>query len=338
MSQNQPKTTISIIIVSYNTAQLTSKAVKSVVSDLSSSSLKEESQVIVVDNNSEDNSVSRIKKLQKETAVRIDLIENKKNLGFAAANNQGIEKSNGKYVLLLNSDAQIKNGSLEQLIDSFDQHPLDPSTAFLSSNKDKLDHLGILAATLLNEDGSHQPQGGSLPNLLSLAVMIFFIDDIPIIGKLLPTIQETGKAARYKQFIRHKLSNRLYQMGWVAGTAMMIRRELINDIGVLDQNIFMYGEDIEYCLRAQKKHWDIAIDPQAEVVHLGSASSSSTKAIVGEIKAYLYIWAKHKPHWQRRFAKMILYWGIVIRIFIYKYVLKNKDRVKAYQEAENLLH
>lgn len=339
MPQQQPDPILSIIIISYNTAQLTTQAIQAVIDDLASNkTLQAQSKIIVVDNNSKDESVAKIKELQTANETRIELILNKENLGFAKANNQGINKSKGEFVLLLNSDTQIKKGALKQLVKSFQEHPLEPSTAFLSSSKDKLDHLGILAATLLNQDNSHQPQGGSLPTLLSLAIMMFFIDDIPILGQLLPTVQETGRAARHKQFLQHQITQKLYQKGWVAGTAMAIRREVINDIGLLDENIFMYGEDIEYCLRAKKKHWDIAIDPQAEVTHLGSASSSSAKAVVGEIKSYLYIWAKHKPHWQRRFAKMILYWGIILRIFIFKFIVKDEDRVKAYQEAENLLH
>ncbi|KUK79077.1 MAG: Family 2 glycosyl transferase, partial [Microgenomates bacterium 39_7] len=249
-----------------------------------------------------------------------------------------LETSKGEFVLLLNSDTIIQKGALPQLLSSFANHPLEASTAHLSSARDKLDHLGILAATLLNSDGSHQPQGGSLPSLISLFTMMFFIDDLPVVGTIFPTVQETGQAAKHRQFIKHQLTNKLIQKGWVAGTAMMIRKEVINDIGLLDSNIFMYGEDIEYCLRAKNHHWDVAIDPQAKVTHLGSASSSSENAILGEIQAYLYIWAKHKPHWQRRFAKMILYWGLTLRIFIYKFIISRPTRAKTYKKALDLLN
>ena len=327
--------TLSIIIVSYNTAQLTVDAVNSVLNDLASyQPLAEKTEIIIVDNNSHDDSKAMLKRLAKSSkVVPISLIYNQENLGFAQANNQGIKQATGEFILLLNSDTRVQPGALTQLINSFTKHPLDGTTARLSSHQGKLDHLGILAASLLNEDGSYQPQGGSLPTLTRLAVQMLLLDDLPLIGKLLPTVQETGLAGARKT---HS-SSQLQQKGWVAGTAMMIRRQVIEEVGMLDPNIFMYGEDIEFCLRAKNKHWDVALDPQAKVVHLGSASSSSEQAIWGEIKAYLYIWAKHKPHWQRRFLKMILYLGIVLRICLYRFAVKNKKLAKTYQQALNLL-
>jgi len=338
MSHHRPLT-LSVIIVSYNTQELTYQAVNSVIDDLSSNSgLAEKSEIIVVDNNSRDETVTILKQLKKaKPEFNIKLIQNDSNEGFAKANNRGILKSKGKLILLLNSDAVVHRGTLQQLIQSFVTHPLEPTTAHLSSAKDKLDHLGILAATLINFDDSLQPQGGSLPSLISLFSMMFFLDDLPLIGAIFPTIQETGRAARHRQFLKHQLSKKLIQKGWVAGTAMMIRSEVIDNIGVLDPNIFMYGEDIEYCLRAKHHHWDIAIDPQATVKHLGCASSSSEGAILGEIKAYLYIWAKHKPHWQRRFAKMILFLGLNFRRFLYQ-VIKQPFKAKTYKKALDLIN
>lgn len=327
--------TLSIIIVSYNTAQLTVDAVNSVLSDLASNqSLAEKSEIIIVDNNSQDDSIAMLKRLAKSSkVVPIFLILNQENLGFAQANNQGIKQATGEFILLLNSDTRVRPDALTQLINSFTQHPLDGTTARLSSHQGKLDHLGILAASLLNEDGSYQPQGGSLPTLTRLAVQMLLLDDLPLIGKLLPTVQETGRAA----VRRSHRSAQLQQKGWVAGTAMMIRRQVFEEVGMLDPNIFMYGEDVEFCMRTKHKHWDVAVDPQAEVVHLGSASSSGEQAILGEIKAYLYIWAKHKPHWQRRFLKIGLYLGITLRIGLYRFVVKNNKLAKTYQQALNLL-
>ena len=332
--------TLSIIIVSYNTAKLTSLAINSILDELrENETLLQKTEIVVIDNHSSDNSTSVIKKIisKNHGLINCILIENKSNLGFAKANNIGIKKAKGEYILLLNSDAQVTNGALTQLVNSFESHPLDGTTSTLSSQKGRLDHLGILSATLINPDGSYQAQGGSLPSLFSLFTQMFFLDDLPIIGQLLPTIQETGKAARYKQLLEHQLTNRLFQKGWVAGTAMMIRKQLILDIGYLDENIFMYGEDIEYCIRAKKHHWDIAIDPLATVFHYGSASSSSQSAILGEIKGYQYLWAKHQPHWQRRFFKLILLFGILVRICLFGSFFYNKDKLKTYQKALTLI-
>lgn len=328
--------TLSIIVVSFNTADLTLQAIKAVIDDLQlNSSLLEKTELIIIDNNSKDNSVKKVKELVSNKASKLDisLTVNKKNLGFAQANNLGIRQSKGKYIFLLNSDTIVQAGTLAQLIKTFEQHPLDGTTSSLSSHKNSLDHLGILSASLLNSDSSPQPQGGSLPALFPLFNQMFFLDDLPVIGKWLPTLQETGKA---KKTILS--DNKPYQKGWVAGTAMMLRRELIEDIGDLDPNIFMYGEDVEYCMRAKHHHWDIAIDPAARVIHFGSASSSSEAAILGEIQSYLYIWAKHKPYWQRRFLKAILYSGILLRVFLFGVILNDKKRARGYQKAISLLN
>ncbi len=348
--------TLSVIIVSYNTAELTLKAVQSVIKNIQASpGLQQNSEIIVVDNDSSDNTVSLLTKLQTEHEF-LSIIANDENLGFARANNLAINQSRGDYILLLNSDAQAAPGSLLHLVHSFEKNPINNSTAALTSHQGKLDHLGILAAGLLNPDGSIQPQGGRLPTLLTLAVTLFCLDDIPLIGRLLPAVQETGRSARFKL----SSTDQLQQKGWVAGTAMCIRRQVFEEIGLLDENFFMYGEDMEFCLRAKNHHWDIAIDPQAQVIHVGSASPHSTAiaakkpdadakissqqqdevseaAILGEIKGFLYIWAKHKPDWQTYFVKMLLYFAIKFRIIVFASIVKDKKRKRIYQKAKKII-
>ncbi len=366
--------TLSLIIVSYNTASLTKNCLFSVCDDLGTSFLKDDFEIIVIDNNSSDDSVQMLEALSKKHSASttsllnsktFHLIKNKENLGFAQASNQGIKLARGKFILLLNSDTVVIPGALNNLITTYTNHPPDGTTARLASEVGKLDHLGILAATLLNQDGSIQPQGGSLPNLFTLSSHMFFWDNFPILKILLPSTQKTGRAFQPSNFENEALDQsqqksdsaqnsglalfqqpiqktkhkpKPKQIGWVGGTAMMIRHEVVDEIGYLDENIFMYGEDIEYCLRAKKHHWDIAIDPSAKITHLGSASSGSENAILGEIKAYLYIWAKHKPHWQQRFVKLILFWGIMLRIVLYSTLISKPKFTKTYKKALNLLH
>lgn len=333
MSEQKPLITLSIIIVSYNTAELTSQAVNSVIAEINAhSNLKNSSEIIVIDNNSQDESYKQLLQIKQDCSF-LEIFRNDKNLGFSKANNIGIRRSSGEYVLLLNSDTKVKSGSLVQLVKTMDEMPVNASTAQLSSYKGKLDHLGILAASLINPDGSYQPQGGSLPNLFNLMMQMFFMDDIPLIGQLLPTIQETGHAAR----LINLRGSKPVQKDWVAGTAMMIRRQVIQEIGLLDPNIFMYGEDVEYCLRAKKRHWDIAVDPQAIIVHYGSASSSSNQALLGEFRSLIYIFSKHKPNWQIYPAKTILFFGALLRIFLFGTILRDKSKAKVYQKALKLL-
>lgn len=330
----KPQPILTVAIVSFNTCELTLQAVNSILAEIENTTqLQQRTEIIVVDNASADDSVAKLKKIKSKLA-QIKIIENKKNKGFAQANNQAIENSKTPYLFLLNSDAVVQPGAINQLLKTFEQHPDNPTTAGLSSHAGELDHLGILAATLTNKDGSIQSQGGSFPTLLTVAIHFLMLDDLPLIGKLLPSTQDTGKHFSLKHALKQK---KPYQKAWVGGAAVMIKRQVFEEIGLLDPNIFMYGEDVEFCLRAKHHHWDIAVDPAAKVTHLGSASSSSNKALIGEIKGYLYLWLKHKPDWQIYPLKMIIWLGCQLRLLLFGLILRQKKKAKVYQEALTLL-
>lgn len=322
---------LSIVIVSYNTKALTLQTLASVEESLQRSpELDQKTDIWVVDNNSTDGSVEAVEKLVKSSS-RLHLIKNQANLGFAGANNKAIERSKGEYVLLLNSDTVVQEDALAQMIATFSMSQSNLETAVLAEARDKLDHLGVLAAQLLNPDGSLQAQGGSFPTLFSLATHMLFLDDIPVIGKFLPSTQHTGRNAHHHQ------GSKLYLVDWVGGTAVMIRRAVFLEAGLLDSSIFMYGEDIEFCMRAKSHHWDVAILPSAKVIHYGSASSSSKNAIIGELKGYIYIWAKHKPIWQKPILKLILGIGILLRIILFGTMIRDAHRAAIYKEASRVL-
>jgi len=320
---------LSIIIVSYNTQKLTLEAVQAVTKSLeSSSTLKMATEIIIVDNDSHDQSVDLLKQLKKELTVPLIIIENHKNVGFAAANNQAIKIGHGSFFLFLNSDTVIQNHALDQLMATWLETPDNQRTAGLSSHAGELDHLGILAATLVNADGSPQTQGGSFPSLLTLAVHMLLLDDLPLIGKWLPSTQHTGKSQS-----QSKITGKLRQQDWVGATAMMVKKEVFAEIGTLDEKIFMYGEDVEFCMRAKAHHWDIAVHRQAVITHLGSASSSSENAILGELKGYVYIWTKHKPFWQLTIIKSLIKVGCLLRMVIFGTILGNATKASIYLRA-----
>lgn len=316
---------LSVIIVSYNTEKLTLETIESVLSDVKASSLlKRKTEIIVIDNHSDDSSLKALRKICKDG--KISLIASQENLGFAGGNNLGIERARGEFILLLNSDTLVQPGTLEKMVTAFTEAQMDSTSPTLESARGKLDRLGILAATLFNPDGSLQPQGGSFPNLLSLSSHMLMLDDIPVIGKLLPSTQHTGLRATNQPHV-----STLLQQDWVGGTAMMIRKTVFDEIGLLDPNIFMYGEDIEFCLRAKSHHWDIALHPAAGVVHLGSASSTSANALIGEAKGYVYIWSKHKPLWQVGLVKLLIRLGALLRILIFGTIRPNAHKRAAYR-------
>jgi len=318
---------LAIIVVSYNTSDLTIQTLDSVVADLSHDpELFKQTEIWVVDNNSQDTSVADIKKWQQKQQISLTLIENQDNVGFARANNQAIKKTQAELILLLNSDTIVQKGTLSEMVSRF--KPIDNTTSALESSGDKIDRLGILAARLLNPDKSHQPQGGSFPNLMTLFFQMTMMDDLPFIGKFLPSTQHTGKSDREKN------AQGLTVRNWVGGTAMMLRSEMLDQIGLLDDNIFMYGEDMEICLRAKHHLWDIAVDHAAKVIHLGSQSGSSDNAVKGELTAYSYIWGKHMPIWQLSIARLIIKLGMILRIILFT-ILNSQKKKKLYLKLFN---
>ena len=328
---------LSVIIVSYNTKDLTIQALTSLLKEIKSSDLlKKKSEILLVDNHSQDGSIQAIKQFFHQAKFRdYQLIVNKKNLGFARANNQALKQAQGQYLLLLNSDTIVQPGAIDTLVKTFIQHPDQLATATTQDSDEIVDYLGILSPTLLNADGSLQPQGGSQISLRAIFNQMFFLDDLPVIGKYLPSTQQTGRSQQLNQqqlLDKQRQQTQLIYKAWVSGAAMMIRKAVIDQIGYLDKNIFMYGEDQEFCLRARNHHFDIAVHPHAEVVHLGSASSSSEQAIVGEFKSYQYIWQKHFPAYQQRLLRWILRAGARFRMLIYR-LTGNQRQATIYREA-----
>ena len=316
--------TLSVIIISYNTKELTIKAVESVVKSIQDKKFLDQIEILVVDNNSQDDSVAALTKLKPTLGVPLTVFRNSENLGFAAANNQAISIAKGEFLLLLNSDTEVLPGSLEELLGAFAKFPISETSPYEAHVDLPTDRLGIIACSLRNPDGSPQPQGGMLPNLLTLCTQMFFLDDLPLIGRFLPSTQlrETELLSSRKDLI---------SFGWVAGTAMCIRRAVIDEIDSLDENIFMYGEDMEFCLRASKHHWDVGIAPRSVVVHHKTASSTQENALLGELKGYRYIWAKHMPLWQRPLTEVILKLAVVLRIFTFS-LMGKRDRARSYLE------
>ncbi len=326
------KPLLSVIIVSYNTKELTIQTLSSVEKEVQSSPLlKSNTNIFVVDNNSSDDSVAALTAFKKKATLPVTILANTTNKGFGAANNQAVAQSKAKYVVFLNSDTIVNKGGLSEVIKAFETTKNPELTSELSSEKNTLDNLGIMAATLLNSDGSIQPQGGSTPTLGALFSHLLFLDDIPVLGTLFPSTQHTGRSRKTQKLAT--TSQELIPIDWVGGTALFIKKEVLDQIGAFDEKIFMYAEDIELCMRAQQHHYDVAIHPTATITHLQNMSSSSKNAIIGELLGYKYIWAKHKPLWQRDLALFILSLGALIRYTIFDTIGRDRKKAAAYKEA-----
>lgn len=286
------KPLLSIIIVSFNTCKITLDCLKSVFSDkglefdLNNKNFDEKipTEIIVVDNDSKDNSVKELSKIKN-----ITFITNKKNLGFGKANNQAIKISQGNYILLLNSDTIVLHSAISQSLNWLSAHP----------------EAHMCSAQLLNKDLSIQASGGFFPNLLNTIAWSLGFDDLPFFNKIIPPFHP-----HTPQFYTHeKFFTKDHQQDWVTGAFMLIRRSIIDKTNGFDENYFMYGEEVEWAYRMHQalprsQTWYL-VGPQ--VIHLGGASAiKRSDPIVREYTGVLAFFEKHKPHWQTIIIKKIL--------------------------------
>lgn len=266
-------------------------------------------EVMVVDNASTDHSVKTVHSFPvPKKYPKIKLITSSTNCGFGKANNLAAAAARGRYLLFLNSDAQLQAGALRQM------------HQFLNRQSS----VGVASCQLLNPDKTIQPQGGYLPRLCTVAIWAFFIDDLPGLHQITPSYQ----LRRQSFFIGEPK-----EIGWVGGTAMWVRRDVWMQLGGFDENIFMYGEDVELCLRVRRLDWRVMVNPMAQVVHLGSASGNGIDWIEGEVRSLRYIFSKHKPSWELPLVRLILRLAMGLRWLAFGILGGNEQLKKGYAQA-----
>ncbi len=272
---------LSIIIISFNTADITVNCLKSIYQDKGLKDIPYE--IIVIDNASTDDSIKNIQKFP------ITLIQNKTNLGFGKANNQGLKIAQGQYILLLNSDTIILHSAISQSLNWLSSHP----------------EAHCCTAQLLNQDKTIQASGGYFPNLLNIFTWCTRLDDLPLINLFVkPFHPHPPNFYTKDKFYLHD-----HPQDWVTGAFMLFRKSVYDSLGGFDENFFMYGEEYEYLYRIHQKFpksqvWHL-IGPQ--VIHLGGASAiTKTDPITREYDGILSFFAKHKPKYQLPFIKILL--------------------------------
>lgn len=316
---------VSIVIVNFNTRNL----LKSCLDSIKKNSKKVSYEILVVDNGSRDGSQKMVEKGFPE----VTLIKNKKNLGFAVANNQGIVKAGGEFILLLNSDTLLIEDVISKMVSWIKDHP----------------QVGIATASLVYPDGSHQPTGGYSPTLVRLVAWMFFLDDLPFFDRISLPIHPHSSTF----FTRSKFYLREQQLDWVTGAFMLVRRHVFDQIGFLDEDFFMYVEDVEFGYRAKKAGWEIVYLPQFRLVHFGGASSrrrsdkdrpahfggtrgASSAGIAKEYLEMKKFFVKHKPWWQLPPVRLLLKIGAAARFVIFGTLgitMSPKEARIAYAEA-----
>lgn len=298
---------LSIIIVNFNTSSLLRKCLNKVYKALSFGKLEKMSEVIVVDNASSDDS----REILREKFPKVTVIKNDQNLGFAKANNQATRQTHGKVILLLNSDTEIEKDALTNLLNVFKTDP----------------DIGVVGGKLLNPDGTIQSSIGFFPHLRKVFFWMFFIDDIPFVSNLLkPYHVEDRSFYQRTQFV-----------DWVTGACFMIKKEIIDAVGFIDEEIFMYGEEMEWCYRIKKKGFRVVFTPTAQILHhKGKSGATPDAGILEEFKALLYFYKKHKPSWQIPLLRLCLRIGALLRIAIFGIIGRYHTRIPIYAKAFKL--
>ncbi|MDM8557009.1 glycosyltransferase family 2 protein [Desulfococcaceae bacterium HSG7] len=233
---------ISVIIVSFNTRAILKKCLEALYQNPGSSDL----EVFVVDNNSSDESADMI----KQHFQQVILIENPINSGFAAANNMAYAQATGDYIILLNPDAYVKPGTVSNSVRFMENHL----------------ECGICGARLIKPDGSLDPSARRFPNSLYKLFTISGLSDKH------PSSKIFGRGD-FKYFDH----NSVMEVDWVPGTFTIYRREMVSQIGFLDNRFYLYYEETDLCLRADRAGWKTFFNPAAEVIHIGGASSKTRK-------------------------------------------------------------
>jgi N-acetylglucosaminyl-diphospho-decaprenol L-rhamnosyltransferase len=240
LTQEEPGLDISVIIVSYNVHELLLNCLASIEASLSAS--KRTGEVIVVDNGSTDGTPGLVRR--RFPGVR--LIENATNKGFAAANNQGIREARGHYIALLNPDTLVRGDAFGVLAGYLNEHP----------------EVGVIGPRLVWPDGGTQPSRRRFPSRLT--------------GFLESTlVQEYWRDNRVlsRYYVSDRSDSEVQAVDWLVGACLLVRREAIEDAGLLDERFFMYSEEIEWCHRLKGTGWKVVYFPKACVVHFEGSSS-----------------------------------------------------------------
>lgn len=233
------KIELSVLIVTYNVEQFIKRCISSVYKN----SKKTSFEIIVVDNKSNDGTVSKIKKNFRD----VKLIENKKNVGFSKALNKGFKYCQGEYVLLLNPDAFLIENSAAKLV------------SFLRKNKD----ISILGGKVykINKKEVHR-------TFRKRPTFLIALFEFTNLKKILPQNRFSS------DFIYSgRLPKKPLEVDAVSASFMGLRKKVVEKIGYFDKNFFLYLEDLDFCLRAKDKGYKIVYCPEAKAVHLGGGSS-----------------------------------------------------------------
>jgi N-acetylglucosaminyl-diphospho-decaprenol L-rhamnosyltransferase len=245
VNEQHPATTdvvdITIALVNYNTGHLLDRLFSAIAATQGDLKL----QTIVIDNASRDDSIE----ILRGKYPYVELIENTVNVGFGRANNQALARMRGRYLLLLNTDAYVAPDTLIKTVRFLEQNP----------------RSGILGVKLVGEDGSLQPSCRFFPTPWNVFLAATGL------AKLFPQTRLVDDMAWKHRGTRG--------CDWVPGCYYLVRKEVIDQVGLFDPRFFLYYEEVDHCRRSHKAGWDVTYYGDTEVVHVGGESARTDAAI-----------------------------------------------------------
>lgn len=268
---------LSIIIVNWNTRDLLRQCLRTVYDSAPRCSF----EVWVVDNASADGSTAML----TAEFPQVRLIQNQQNLGFARANNQGLLETTGRYVLLLNPDTVILPGALQILLDFMEDRS----------------NVGAIGPMVLNPNLTLQSSCNPMPTLWREFWRLTHLDSV--------LAQSVYKEENWNTTIAHTVEV-------IQGNCLLVRREALSDIGLLDEAFFMFTEEVDLCYRLQQRGWLVYWVPMARIIHYGG---QSTRQVVREMfielhRSKVVFFRKTQGRWGSLVYKLILIMSALTRV------------------------
>ena len=292
-----------IVIVNYRTPTLVIDCLASLQNELEIG----RDSVVVVDNASNDYSVKKIKKALKDNSWQswVKIVESHINGGFAHGNNQAIRpaiKSSNppSYILLLNPDTIIRQGALKKLVEFMEENP----------------QAGIAGSRLENPDGSAQCSAFRFPTIISELDAGLRLG---VVSKLLSS-----------SIVAPPVSENICQTDWVAGASMIVRSEVFEQAGLIDESYFLYYEEVDFCLQAQKAGWSCWYVPESKVVHFVGQSSGIDSSHEQKKRMPKYWFESRRRYFVKNYGWFYavitdLVWSFCYILWHFRRILQNKS-------------
>lgn len=274
---------VSVVVVSYEVRDLLRRCLATVTAQQGV-----EVEAWVVDNASNDGSADMV--AAEFPGVR--LIRNQENLGFARANNQALALARGDWLLLLNPDTALPAGALGTLVEVFDRHP----------------GAGAVGLALVNPDGSPQPSCHAFPGVVNMTLESLGLRHVALkFGFGTPTEAPAPRGGEG-------------EVDWVSGACLCLSRAACSAVGGLEERLFMYGEEPDWCWRARRAGFATVWSEAARVVHHGGASGEGSRGelFVRNLEARLTFLRHHRGAWRATVAREVMTLGALGRLLLWQ--------------------